>query len=56
MLEENIGWAQECYHVEEGVLVLMDESHIGSAGLEQECRGGDAGGHSSIMNFGRMAV
>ena len=26
MLEENIGWAQACYHVEEGVLVLMDES------------------------------
>ena len=31
-------------------------SQIGSAGLEQECSGGYAGGHSSIMNFGRMAV
>ena len=26
MLEENVGGAQECYHVEECVLVLMDES------------------------------
>ena len=28
---------------------------IGSAGLEQECRGGDAGGHSSIMNFAQRS-
>ena len=29
MLVEDVGWAQDCYHVEEGILVLENRAGIG---------------------------
>ena len=38
MLVEDVSWAKECYHVEEGILVLVDQSR-GREGSRQEVEG-----------------
>ena len=38
MLVEDVGWAKECYHVEEGILVLVDQGR-GREGTRQEVEG-----------------
>ena len=38
MLVEDVGWAKECYHVEEGILVLVDQGSS-REGSRQEVKG-----------------
>ena len=38
MLVEDVGWAQDCYHVEEGILVLVDQGRE-REGSRQEVEG-----------------